>query len=78
MKTAISIPDGLYRDAERMAAQLRRSRSRLYADALREYLARHGSGAITDALNRVADDVAPQRDPFTAAAAAGLLKRVEW
>src|ERR1700704_4101975 len=41
MKTAISIPNDLFDGAERLARRTRRSRSRLFTDALREYLARH-------------------------------------
>src|SRR5207302_10510760 len=49
MKTAISIPDDVYAEVERLARRLNRSRSRLYADAAREYVARHDPDAVTDA-----------------------------
>lgn len=78
MKTAISIPDDLHADVERLARRLNRSRSRLYADAVREYVARHDPDAVTDALNRVCDLVEPGIDPAVAAAGARLLERVEW
>jgi len=78
MKTAVSIPDGLYEEAEQLARRLKRSRSRLYADALREYVARHDPEAITRAVNEVVDAVGPEVDPFTATAARMLLERVEW
>lgn len=42
MKTAISIPDDLFREVEASARRLKLSRSRLFASAAREYLARHG------------------------------------
>ncbi|MBI2898164.1 MAG: ribbon-helix-helix protein, CopG family [Deltaproteobacteria bacterium] len=53
MKTAVSLPDDLFADADACARRLKLSRSGLLAAALREYLARHGptSGA-TDAWNR--------------------------
>ena len=44
MKTAISLPDDLFADAEALAQQLEMSRSRLYVAALREYLARQIAG----------------------------------
>jgi predicted transcriptional regulator len=53
MKTAVSIPDEIYQDAERLAKRLNKPRSQIYADALREYLARHDPDAITAALNEV-------------------------
>ena len=40
MKTAVSIPNDIFDRAERLARRTRRSRSRLFTDALREYLAR--------------------------------------
>jgi metal-responsive CopG/Arc/MetJ family transcriptional regulator len=78
MKTAISIPDDLYAEAECLARRLNRSRSRLYADAVREYLARHDPDAVTEALNRVCDLMDPGIDPAVEAAGTQLLERVEW
>lgn len=40
VKPAISIPDELYRQVELCSRRLKVSRSRLFADAVREYLAR--------------------------------------
>ena len=52
VKTAISITDELFREVEACSRRLRVSRSRLFATAAREYLARHGSGTnATDAWN---------------------------
>jgi antitoxin MazE6 len=45
MKTAISIPDDLFREVEACSRRLKLSRSRLFATAAREYLARHGTAA---------------------------------
>ena len=42
MKTAISIPDDLFREVEACSRRLKLSRSRLFAAAAREFLARHG------------------------------------
>jgi predicted transcriptional regulator len=78
MKTAISLPDELYAEAEQLAQRLHRSRSRLYADAVREYVARHDPDAVTNALNRVCDSVEDGLDPAIAAAGKRLLDRVEW
>ena len=53
MKTAISIPDDLFREVEACSHRLKLSRSRLFAIAAREYLARHGAADdATDAWNR--------------------------
>jgi hypothetical protein len=82
MKTAVSLPDRLFRAAEQHARRARKTRSQLYADALAEYLARHAPDEVTEAMNRVVDalgatpDAAP--DPFVAAAARRVLERSEW
>jgi hypothetical protein len=53
MKTAVSIPDDLFRKAEAAARRLRVSRSQLYAKAIAELLSRQQREAITDWLNSV-------------------------
>ena len=78
MKIAVSIPDDLHMEADRLARSLKYSRSRLYADAVRECLARHDPDAITSALNLVCDRLGADADPGIAAAGADLLRRVEW
>ena len=53
MKTAVSLPDDLFRLAEAAARKLRVSRSELYAKAITEYLKRREDTAITERLNEV-------------------------
>ena len=57
MKTAISIPDDVFEQAERFARHARRSRSQVYSEAIREYVARHSPDAVTEAMNRVCDEI---------------------
>ena len=78
MKTAISIPDKLYVDAERFSRRRKKSRSRLYVEAVEEYLARHDPDAITEAMNEVCKTVDTRLDPTVSAASRRTLKRVEW
>lgn len=53
MKTAISIPDELFREVEASLKRLKLSRSRFFAVAAREYLSRHAvSDDATEAWNR--------------------------
>jgi metal-responsive CopG/Arc/MetJ family transcriptional regulator len=78
MKTAISIPDDVFAEAERLAHRLNKSRSQLYTEAVREYVARHDPQAVTEALNRVCDAEDLQADPAVLAAGRDLLERVEW
>jgi len=53
MKVALSIPDELFQTAETVSKRLRVSRSRLYATALAEFLAKHHGRKVTDRLNAV-------------------------
>jgi predicted transcriptional regulator len=53
MKTAVSVPDDLFRLAEGAARRLRVSRSHLYATALAEFLKRQQASAVTERLNEV-------------------------
>jgi metal-responsive CopG/Arc/MetJ family transcriptional regulator len=53
MKTAVSVPDDLFRLAEAAARRLQVSRSKLYATAISEFLNRQQRGAVTQRLNEV-------------------------
>lgn len=78
MKTAISIPDGLFAEANAFAQRSGRSRSALYAAAMREYLSRHATDDVTAAINAVCDEVGDEDLEFVRAASAAVLRRVEW
>lgn len=78
MKTAISLPDEVFDAAERFARRVGKSRSQVYAEALAEYLARHGPDEVTAAMNTVVDEVGEGSDGFVGAAARRTLERVEW
>ena len=76
MKTAISIPDKIYAEAERLSRRRKKSRSQVYAEAVAEYIARHDPEAVTEAMNRVCEEVDTRSDPAVSAAARRTLKRV--
>jgi metal-responsive CopG/Arc/MetJ family transcriptional regulator len=78
MKTAVSIPDAVFEKAERFARRNRRSRSEVYSAALAEYIARHSPDEVTDAMNRVIEEVGGQADPFVIEAARRVLEKTEW
>jgi metal-responsive CopG/Arc/MetJ family transcriptional regulator len=78
MKTAVSLPDDVFREAERHARRTRKSRSQLYAEALSEYLARHVPDEVTEAMNGVIDQLKQPTDPFVSMAARRVLERSEW
>jgi predicted transcriptional regulator len=79
MKVSISLPDELFRAAERHARRTRKSRSQLYADALAEHLVRHAPEEVTDAMNRVVEQLGKaDADAFVGAAGRRVLERTEW
>lgn len=80
MKTAVSIPDPLFKSAEELAARLGISRSALYAQALEAHVKKRRGEEVTEQLNAALAKIPPEEqvDPFVQAAAIHLLKNVEW
>ena len=78
MKTAVSIPDDLFEGAERLARRTKKSRSRLFRDALKEYLERHTPDQVTDAMDNALAELGATDDRFVSASARRILERSEW
>ena len=78
MKTAVSIPDEVFEEAETLAHRAKRSRSEVYARALSEYVARHAPDRVTEAMDRALDEVNETGDKFPSRAARRTLERTEW
>jgi predicted transcriptional regulator len=78
MKTAVSIPDELFLRADELASRLGKSRSEIYREALADYVARREPGAVTRALDEIADDLTAADAEFVAEAARQTLARSEW
>jgi predicted transcriptional regulator len=64
MKTAISLADDLYGEAQQLAAQLRISRGELYGRALKEFPARQAPEQVTEALDALCADLDSRPDRF--------------
>lgn len=64
MKTAISLPDPLFEQAERLAQRFDLNRSQLYARALQEYLNKYDPDSITAAFNAVYTTESSEIDPI--------------
>ncbi|MBM4434427.1 MAG: hypothetical protein FJ028_04855 [Chloroflexi bacterium] len=77
MKTAISVPDDVFAEAERLAKRLRKPRSKLYSDAIAEYVSRHDPDLVTAKLNEVWGR-ATAGDEFVGTAARRVLERTDW
>ena len=78
MKTAISIPDETFRDAEKTAARMGISRSELYSRAVRAYVDAENDEHVTEALDAVYADEPSELDPALAAAQSAALGRDDW
>ncbi len=78
MKTAVSIPDDVFQDAERLASRLQTSRSKLYARALAEFVARHDDDRITALMDQAIHEAGEKGDTFLDMAAKQTVQRAEW
>jgi metal-responsive CopG/Arc/MetJ family transcriptional regulator len=78
MKVAVSIPDPVFAEAERLAKRLKTTRSDIYARALGAFVATHAPDRVTQAMNEVVDAVGAVPDEFAKAAARRVFDRVEW
>jgi predicted transcriptional regulator len=64
VKTAISLQGSLVERLDRLARELNISRSQLFSRAADEFLQRHESQALLDAINRAYDD-SPDQEEIT-------------
>ena len=78
MKVALSIPDDLFESAETLGKRLGLSRSRLYATALADYLAKHRGRKTTERLDAVYADEPEQLDRALRRAQSRTIGREKW
>lgn len=78
MKTAVSIPDDVFEGAERLARKTKRSRSKIFSEALKEYLHRHSPDEVTEEMNKACNDIGATEEQFVSAASRQVLKKTEW
>lgn len=78
MKTAVSLPDDLFRTAEAAARKLKISRSQLYATAITEFLERRRAKNITERLNNVYSKNESGIDPALHSAQVRSVEREDW
>ena len=57
MKTAISVPDELFKKIEKIAKEYNYSRSKLFTTAAREFVEKINSRKLLDAINEAYSDV---------------------
>jgi metal-responsive CopG/Arc/MetJ family transcriptional regulator len=79
MKTAVSVPDDLFAQVDRLARRSHRSRSEVYSAALREYVARHAPDEVTARLDAVVAEAGdPGADAFVRRASQHVVESSEW
>ena len=78
MKTAISIPDRLFAEAEALAERLSLSRSAIYRRALEAYLQTFREDELIRRINEVCADVDTSLPPEQERATAELWSHGEW
>lgn len=78
MKTAISIPDKVFDQANEVAQRLGLSRSELYARAVEAFVKEYRRKGVTEALNRVYSKRPSGLDPVLAKMQFMSLPKEEW
>ncbi len=61
-----------------MVRRIKRSRSRLFAQALEEYVDRHSPDLVTEKMNEVCAEVGAGVDDFVSAVSRRILEKSEW
>ena len=78
MKIAISIPDDIFEDAEYLARRQGKTRSKLYADAIAEYVGVYRTESITEQLNAVYASEDSSLDPGLELAQYKSIEKEDW
>jgi len=78
MKTAISIDEELFENAESFSHNTGLSRSKLYCTALSEYIQNHSPDIVTEKLNSYYEKQESQIDDDLKAATYRLFDREDW
>ena len=78
MKTAISIPDSIFRMAEKLAHRLGITRSELYTKAVSEYLQEHRNDRVTKKLDEIYEKESSPLDSALQALQFASIHKDEW
>jgi hypothetical protein len=78
VKTAVSIPDPIFRAADRTARRLKISRSEFYAKAVAAFVEAHGGADVTRRLNEVYGGEQSEIDPVIQSMALASLEPDSW
>jgi metal-responsive CopG/Arc/MetJ family transcriptional regulator len=78
MKTAISLPDDLFQEAEALAERLHYSRSKLYAVAIQVFIRDNAPQTTTLRVKEFIAEYGQPVDPILNAGAIKDMRNVEW
>lgn len=78
LKTAVSIPDPVFHQADQAAKRLGLSRSELYARAVSRFLHDQRNEGVTEALDRIYEHESADVDSALAAMQAASLSHDDW
>lgn len=78
MKTAISIPDNIFQAAEQYAKSHGVSRSKLYSEAVAQFLEKHSKDQITQRLNELYSDQSSEMNETITTLQLNSLEKEEW
>lgn len=78
MKTAISIPDEVFAQAEKFAKRQKMSRSSLFTVAVDEYIHHHREDGVTQKLDKVYSNEKSSLDPVLSQLQMRSLPKGEW
>ena len=80
MKTAISIPDEIFKEAEKTAKKLGVSRSELYSKAVHDFVEHYGRKNLTEKLDEIysKDESLSELDPHLMDLQTQSLNKEKW
>jgi metal-responsive CopG/Arc/MetJ family transcriptional regulator len=78
MKAAVSIPDPVFKAADKLAHRMGVTRSRLYSVALQRFVQEHDDDAITAKVNEVYSTEESALDPVLQSIQARSVKKEKW
>jgi metal-responsive CopG/Arc/MetJ family transcriptional regulator len=78
MKVAVSIPDPIFREVERISRRMRLPRSQFYAHALEAYVRERSGEEITERLNEVYARTSSKLDAAAESLSLEVLRREKW
>ena len=78
MKTAVSVPDPIFRAADKLAHRLGMSRSKLFSTAVQRFMQQYDDDAITAMLNKYYEEKTSALDPALQSIQSRSVRKDEW